>query len=313
MKILLKSVIFIFLTTIQLYAIDFGYIGYSTQNIGDDIQAIAARQFLPRTSICVDRDFISKFQHHSKVFVIVNGWYMIPRSYFSNCEIEKHKFNWPPSAVIDPILISIHFTKPFISKALSPESVEYLMNHGPVGARDLFTLRMLQSMHIPSYFSGCLTLTLTNAFKDREDIVYAVDLDEECINFLKTNTRFTVQTITHEISKELAADQNARLKYAEELLEKYQKARYVVTSRLHAAMPCLAFETPVLLINTQSDQYRFDGLKELVRNCNRKEFLQGFHSFDLENPEENAKSYLPIRENLVNVINNWVSTKIREL
>lgn len=310
MKILIRAATFIFLTTIQLYAVDFGYIGYSTENIGDDIQAIAARQFLPETSVFINRDFISQFQYPSKICVIVNGWYMHRPSYFGNDENKQHKFNWPPSDIIDPILISIHFTMPFISTALSPENVKYLMSHAPVGARDLFTLCMLQSRHIPSYFSGCLTLTLTNSFKEREDIVYAVDLDEECINFLISNTKFKVQPITHGISQNLVHDQNARLKYAEELLEKYKKARYVVTSRLHAAMPCLAFETPVLLITTQSDQYRFDGLKQLVRNCNRKEFLQGIHNFNLEDPEENPKSYLPIREKLIRTINNWLSTKM---
>ena len=58
------------------------------------------------------------------------------------------------------------------------------------------------------------------------------------------------------------------------------RAKCVVTTRLHASMPCLGLKTPVLLINTQKDQYRFDGLKDLVRNCSRDEFLEGKVDFD---------------------------------
>lgn len=293
--------------TLQVLAVDFGYIGYSTNNIGDDIQALAAKQFLPKSSTSIDRDFISKFHHNSKICVIVNGWYM-HTDRFSG-KHQKKEYNWPPSDVIDPLLISMHFTMPFVSAALSPQSVEYLINHGPVGARDYFTLRMLQSRNIPSYFSGCLTLTLTNTSKEKENIVYAVDLDEECVNFLRSKTSFPVEAVTHQISHQLAANPEARLKYAEELLDKYKKARYVVTRRLHAAMPCLALETPVLLIDIQSDQYRFNGLQELVRHCDRETFLQGSMDFDLNNPRENPNTYLPIRKNLINTIKSWVASK----
>jgi exopolysaccharide biosynthesis predicted pyruvyltransferase EpsI len=64
-----------------------------------------------------------------------------------------------------------------------------------------------------------------------------------------------------------ATDPEYRMYYANDILNKYKSAKCVITSRLHAALPCLALGTPVLLINTQPDQYRFEGLKELTRNC----------------------------------------------
>jgi len=291
---------------------DFGYIASSTRNIGDDIQAIAAKRLLPKTSILIDRDLISEFQYDSKICAILNGWYMHPQSFFNHYENQEKKYYWPPSSTIDPLLISIHFTFPFVSTVLSSQNIAYLITNGPVGARDYFTLRILQSRHIPCYFSGCLTLTLNRSLSQKEDIIYAVDLDEECIDFLRTKTKYPIKVISHEINKDLAINLEERMNYAEKLLEKYQTARCVVTSRLHAAMPCLAFETPVLLINTQGDQYRFDGLRELVRNCNREEFLKDSHSFNFNDPEENPKLYLPIRENLLNNVHSWLAKKLGE-
>lgn len=46
----------------------FGYISYSTTNIGDDIQAVAAKRFLPEDSIPINREFVSEFTHESYVY-----------------------------------------------------------------------------------------------------------------------------------------------------------------------------------------------------------------------------------------------------
>jgi hypothetical protein len=37
-----------------------------------------------------------------------------------------------------------------------------------------------------------------------------------------------------------------------------------VTPRIHAALPCLALETPVILINKVYDYHRFGGLYDLL-------------------------------------------------
>ncbi|NGX47389.1 MAG: hypothetical protein K1000chlam3_00762 [Chlamydiae bacterium] len=295
----------IFCFTREMFGNDFGYISYSSSNIGDDIQAIAAKRFLPENSIPIDREFLSQFQHCSKVSTIVNGWFMhTPNDLGSN---KGSKYNWPPSSAIDPLLISMHFTQAFVPFALSPESCEYFKEHGPVGARDYFTLQLLQSKNIPSYFSGCITLTLDNSSEERDDIIYAVDIGDECVNFIRSKTKHKVEVITHQITKELRLDNERRLRHAEKLLDKYKRAKCVITSRLHAAMPCLGLETPVLLINIQGDQYRFDGLRELVRNCTLQEFLNDDIDFNFDEPSENPNSYIPIRENLIEILNTWVA------
>lgn len=58
-----------------------------------------------------------------------------------------------------------------------------------------------------------------------------------------------------------------RLAEAERLVKMYAKARLVVTSRIHCALPCLGLETPVIYLEKEDDieesKCRLGGLKEL--------------------------------------------------
>lgn len=218
----------------------------------------------------------------------------------------EFKYNWPPSECVKPLLISLHFTPGFVSTVLSNKNRQYLLDNGPVGARDYYTLDILKRNGIPSYFSGCLTLTLENNETERTDIVYAVDIDQECLNYLKAHSPYPVEEVTHAINKNERLNTEGRLKLTESLLDKYRKAKYVVTTRLHAAMPCLAFDTPVLLINVTEGEYRFYGLKELTRNCSRESFLAGKSGFDLYDPGENSQLYIPIRNDLIQTVTEWI-------
>lgn len=290
-----------------VFGTEFGYITYTTFNIGDDFQALAAKRFLPGNPQKIDREFIGVFQHQTPLPTLVNGWFMHTKDFcWYRHDVPAPEKSWPPSPSINPLLISIHLAEGFIPYAFSNEAVEYLKAHAPIGARDLNTLQELESRNIPSYFSGCLCLTMENEYKARNDIIYAVDLDDECYNYLKSRTNYPVLRLTHIIDQEIAFNPEKRLAYTLAVLEKYKKAKAVVTVRLHGTMPCLAFETPVLIINERNDK-RLHGLRELAHNCNREEFLNGQFDFDFNNPDQNPRQYLNLRENLINIVNNWVA------
>ncbi|MFH1254765.1 MAG: polysaccharide pyruvyl transferase family protein [bacterium] len=279
---------------------NFGYINHGkSRNIGDAIQSIAAKRFIPKNSIGVEREALHRVNFKTKINTIMNAWY--------------GGKSWPPSDCIEPLLISMHFNEKFFSVAFSHKGIAYLKQHGPVGTRDYSTFKELQKRGIPSYYSGCLTLTLENPYseRDRNDIIYAVDIDAECIKFIKSKTKYKVEVLSHRFSKEELKFDEEKFQFAEEILKKYSKAKCVITSRLHAAMPCLALKTPVLLINIQKDQYRFEGLNELVRNCSREELLAGLSGFDLNEPTQNSDLYVPIRENLIKIVTNWVESKLK--
>ncbi len=288
----------------------FGYISYSTVNIGDDIQTIAVKRFLPENAVAVDREFISEFAHDSIVKTVVSGWFMHHKGGdLWDLLIPPPERSWPPSPAIDPFFISIHFTGTLLSTVFSEDNIEYLKKHSPIGARDLFTFNELQKRGIPSYFSGCLTLTLENNCQERNDLIYLVELDEETIEFIKSKTSSPVVVLTHGMPLLQLLSKEHRLKYAEHFLNLYRRCKCVVTTRLHAAMPCLAFETPVFMISSGRPGYldmRFPGLVDLTWHSSQEELLNGEIVYDFDNPPENPKTYLPIRENLINIMTDWV-------
>ncbi len=100
---------------------------------------------------------------------------------------------------------------------------------------------------------------------------------------------------------------NERLKIAEEYLDKYSKAKMVITTRLHAALPCLSMKTPVLMLNMATDQYRYSGLHELVRHATFEDFMNGKVDFDLDKPKPNPEDYLTVRKKLMKMMKVWAS------
>lgn len=84
--------------------------------------------------------------------------------------------------------------------------------------------------------------------------------------------------ITHFLDVDMKKDTNEDLlNYAECLIKKYSYKKLVVTSRIHAGLPCLAVETPVIFIAndeviSESGKFntpgRLDGLLELFRVMN---------------------------------------------
>lgn len=50
---------------------------YTTGNIGDEIQSVAASRFLPQIDYFINRDYMNDFQIDTddKIKLIMNGWY----------------------------------------------------------------------------------------------------------------------------------------------------------------------------------------------------------------------------------------------
>lgn len=301
--------IFLLLLCSTAHAEDqFGYITYSVMNVGDYIQSIAAKRFLPPDSIGIDREFIGVFDHPEQVKTIVNGWFMHAKDlHWYREDVEGPERSWPPSPSIKPLLISLHFWEGFLPYLLTDESIAYLKEHEPIGARDYATMEFLKSNGIESYYSGCLTLTLENPYQelDREEIIYAVDIDQECVDYIKENANCHVVVLSHICRFLPLMNESQKLLYAEQILEKYRKAKCVITQRFHAAMPCLALETPVLYIGAKGP--RFGGNAQLLHTCSRKDFINGSSGFDFNNPPKNKPNYLPIREKLIKIVTEWVA------
>ena len=285
-----STVFFIVLTTVFIYKLStktttktWGILFAHTSNLGDDVQTIAQMQFIPKGSdiIILDRENINK--ENRKCNVIMNGWWM------------HNDKNFPPHCNVNPLYIAFHIEK---TGLVSPEAIKHYKQHEPIGCRDLHTMTLLKNKGVDAYFSGCLTLTLKNPFPyPKRDKIYIVDahLSSKVIypwgsnhllqKLIPKYVRDQAEYIEHEIPEGL--DQNdmyARQKYVQEnLLNKYAQARLVITSRLHCALPCVAYNTPVIVL--------FSGLHTDNRYGGLKDFFHGYSSiqdkmnFNFENPK----------------------------
>lgn len=126
------------------------------KNIGDYVQSVAQEQFLHKVDCYVEREALNTFHSDEKTNLIMNGWFM------------WHPETFPPSDDINPLFVSFHLVPSVATAVLTPKGIEYLKRYQPIGARDLSTEQILKDHGIDSYFSGCLTLTLGNAFRKHQ-------------------------------------------------------------------------------------------------------------------------------------------------
>ncbi len=303
----------------------FGLFTYNTPNIGDDVQSLAARQYLPQVDRLVNRDALNTLPNQaSSLSTIMNGWYM-----------DKPE-NWPPAPEIRPLFVAFHLGKHCRGTLLQDKYKEYYREHGPIGCRDHATLAAFKEAGLDAYYSGCLTLTLPAVENPkREDVVFCdpfgADVkyrfhrqgDAYYDNLIKKiipeDVAATAKHVTHEISGDMPAEE--RYAGAEKFLDLYANAKLVVTCRIHCALPCLAFGTPVLFIiprrgsdmmlgglvgkirwwlkkNQLSDK-RFPGLVDLMHSRRIQDVEAGKPlGFDFHQPPANPKSIDEIRNPL---------------
>jgi hypothetical protein len=273
-------------------------------NVGDNIQSLAAKQFLPQVDIFLNREHLGEY-HGEKTKIIMNGWFT------------HNIHNWVPSDDIDPIFVSFHMNNTAAPYMLNEKGIAYLKKHEPIGCRDKFTVDTLKEKGIEAYFTGCLTLTLDSYRVDeseREGKIYIVDplysyprpekvfynskqtlknilngkafqlgkKNRHVRNFISDEVLNDSEFINQEPPSNTYSDAQ-KFQMAEDLLNKYARAKMVITSRIHCALPCLALGTPVIFVNgfdSFVDSCRFDGILELFNridiNSRTGEFSSNF-------------------------------------
>jgi len=306
-------------------------------NIGDYVQSLAAKQFLPQVDSYVNRECLGQYKGE-KSKIILNGWFT------------HHPETWIPSESIDPLFVSFHINSSAAERMLSPQGIKYLKKHEPIGCRDNYTVRLLEGKGIKAYFTGCLTLTLdsyANRKNGNDGKVYIVDPLYGFPNKdrIFTNTKSLVKGIltgnifhmnsaskymekifkkdileqAEIIRQELSSNiytEDQKFEMADELLKKYSTAKLVITSRIHCALPCLAMGTPVIYLNgfeSEFDACRMDGLSELFHtvNVNRKtgKIIYNFQHnglIDLNTITANKEDYLNLAEGLKKTCRSFI-------
>jgi hypothetical protein len=169
------------------------------------------------------------------------------------------------SSKIIPVFLGITFD---ISKFTNKDSfLEMLKKHEPIGCRDDVALKVLQDNNIKSYLNGCCSLTLPRIKVDRSSFskIYLVDIPEKLLSYIPISLKNNCKIVTHHKSyKKESYNFEVAMKDAEQQYKIYQNtAKMVVTSRLHAALPCIAMGIPVIVVRDYLG-FTFSWLDKLI-------------------------------------------------
>jgi hypothetical protein len=248
-----------------------GSLKASTENLGDYIQILACLRQLEkldlRPSIYLDRDteLASAPALEScsgRVLLPLNGWFKRTVGAYPQ---------WPPHERIIPIFIGFHVRPHQCPALLEPRSIDYMKAHGPVGCRDLFTVRLLADKGVSGYLSHCLSLTFPRRRPEQVgDTVVVASRDRDIIDVLPPEYRNDHVYVNHYTVRDRFSDY---LTEAKGVLEFYRtRARLVITTFLHCALPCIAMGIPVIAFlprpqydfQKSSDEERFSGLTQIA-------------------------------------------------
>ena len=315
----------------------YGLLDSSTLNLGNEIQSVIVRQFLPKVDCYLDGDYLHNVTSNQTIKLIVHG------------SFNTRPKHWPPSPAIKPLFISFNIAEFACKEFTSERSIEYFKQHEPIGCRDRLTQDLLQQKGVETYFSGCITFTLKrDEAIQRTDEILLVDLDREAIPYVPpylsskativhhtsgipiddiANRLYKHSHLLHKVIKstrihimlgslqlELVrrrseATRAQRFGAAERLLTEYAQAKFVITSRLHCALPCVALGTPVIFVHRNPKGFRFPGLLDYVRTYSIEEFKHRAKEIDLENPGPNPKPINGLRENLIRTCKEFIGSE----
>jgi hypothetical protein len=187
------------------------------------------------------------------------------------------------------IAISEKITPVFLAVVQSPVSMsfnadvffsnsknrEYFMKHSPIGCRDEYSYNILQKYGIPSYINGCLTAI----FPKREgnikpSKVILADAPKDLLPFIPKALldHCDITTQQYYFNEEDIADHKKIFNFVKQKYDHYKEnAMMVVTSRLHAALPCIAYGIPVILARDYID-YRFSFIEKYIPIYSREQY-----------------------------------------
>jgi hypothetical protein len=211
-----------------------------SRNLGDAIQTLAGSRFLPHVDNFIDRDDLQNYADIPRTFYIGNGWYSNDISCF------------PPPNNLLPFYIGFHWSPMFPA---STAVFAHLKKYEPIGARDDYTLIWLRQHGVDSYLSGCITLTLERPNLPRTDEILLVDVYPEYMGYIPRQLLRNAVRWSHYCDPKKPEQ---ILESAGPNLRAYASAKLVITGRLHVALPCLAYGTPVILLANVTDP-RFAG------------------------------------------------------
>lgn len=266
----------------------------ATDNLGDDLVALAAMQHLPRVDYTLDADALDaplpSLHEEDRLVLLCPGLFL------------RSSAHWPPEKHIAPVCMGVHISQEdawgLPLSTLDGAGLDALMACAPISARDVRTSDRLARLNIPHTLTGCMSLTLEHPALPRKGIV-CCDAPEEVVRAIQA-FRKDVTDLTHSVAAP-SPDFHLRMENARDLLSRYASAEMVFTRRLHCAMACLAVGTPVLLLYhpEYEDISRFAPMDAMVRKQPVDDFLRELQAHGMPAPWRNPADVGAIRRILL--------------
>ncbi|MGN1275963.1 MAG: polysaccharide pyruvyl transferase family protein [Floccifex sp.] len=277
----------------------------SNLNIGDPIQTYAMLNVYKKMGIDENKiikisRYHSRFYDGKEVVLPYNCWNMI----FNQQGHPYGSLPLPPQ--IHPVFLSFHLH----SRNIEQNILDNLKKHEPIGCRDEETLENMKRHGIKAWLSGCVTALLPKRSKQpAKKKVFFIDVPKnllphipkdilECGEFLQHQLPFS-----HNKNQDFMPDEVYNAFYdtaITRILQYRDEASLVVTSRLHAATPCMAMGIPVIVAGE-----RFDGRFSFLDRYLQFYTPEQFENIDWNpNPVEYEKEKEMILQGFIEQINN---------
>lgn len=240
---------------------------YSTRSnritLGDDMQLLAIEKMYSQMGI--DNDDIVRIDYGD--LATYDGEYVILPISFPLLAYTNEDVITCFSERIIPVFLGVCM----LADSFCDRDVAYMKRFAPIGCRDAYTLKNMKAHGIPAYLNGCMTLTLPlqeNAGKGHK--IICVDVPEHLRREIPESMLPDCEFLSHTYyvgEFDCTPEEKAREMYRYYINE----ARMVITTRLHAALPCMAAGIPVVFLKDEYS-YRFAGVDAVVPFFSKDEY-----------------------------------------
>ena len=329
--------------------------GFRKDNVGDYVQSLAALQFLGgKADLYLNRELLNEYTG-GPVALIMNGWFthhpknwppskdIIPYfiSFHLNVLAQDHFLNTPQ--IVD-------YLKQYAPIGCRDRKTAEVLNAKGIDAyfSGCLTLTLGETYSDPQkerkvYFVdtkyepikrnksliGFSWILLTkyktiktisqrrSGFTNLRWMIRAASFYKSYSPYFTDEVLTQAEYIKHADPLKTYANEDEKFEYARELLRKYAKAAFVVTSRVHCALPSVGMGTPAIYVNDlnqgEVSECRLDGLLELFNVIDFKagELMPRFRwdggKIGFDTKLSNSPAYIKLKQGLMAKVNAFVA------